>query len=48
MKKEKGAAGAEVKKEVKTEKEHRGEQHRNKEAKAIETELVRDLKAQLK
>jgi hypothetical protein len=36
-----------VKKEPKTEKDHR-EQHRNKEAKAAENELVRDLKAQLK
>jgi E3 ubiquitin-protein ligase BRE1 len=36
-----------VKKEVKTEKDHR-EQHRAKDAKVAESELVRDLKAQLK
>ncbi|PSN50248.1 E3 ubiquitin-protein ligase Bre1 [Blattella germanica] len=36
-----------VKKEIKTEKDHR-EQHRAKEAKVVESEIVRDLKAQLK
>lgn len=36
-----------VKKEIKTEKDHR-EQHRAKDAKGAESELVRDLKAQLK
>ncbi|XP_067012730.1 E3 ubiquitin-protein ligase Bre1 isoform X2 [Anabrus simplex] len=36
-----------VKKEVKTEKDHK-EQHRNKEAKVAESEMVRDLRAQLK
>jgi hypothetical protein len=36
-----------VKKEVKAEKDHR-EQHRAKDAKVAESELVRDLKAQLK
>ncbi|XP_069673294.1 E3 ubiquitin-protein ligase Bre1 isoform X1 [Periplaneta americana] len=36
-----------IKKEIKTEKDHR-EQHRAKEAKVAESELVRDLKAQLK
>ncbi|PNF43153.1 E3 ubiquitin-protein ligase Bre1 [Cryptotermes secundus] len=36
-----------VKKEVKTEKDHR-EQHRAKDAKVAESEMVRDLKAQLK
>ncbi|XP_046998497.1 E3 ubiquitin-protein ligase Bre1 isoform X2 [Schistocerca americana] len=43
IKREKG----EVKKEIKTEKDHR-EQHRGKDAKTAESELVRDLRAQLK
>lgn len=36
-----------VKKEVKVEKDHR-EQHRSKDAKVAESEIVRDLRAQLK